>query len=144
MEEVGFVQDIADAFSNIPEAPLSADEWDKDILEEGRRRIRTQLMIFGCDMTDSVHGIARRYTKDLLYLSFMSSKEYAIHRGEKWDGSDDSDEESSDDDDEDDESDDENDDDDTEDDDESESESESSESSESSRDARKHRKGRKK
>ena len=51
-------------------------------------------------MTEDVHTLARRYTKDVLYLSFMNSKEYAIANGEKWVGS--SDEEDSDEDDDDD------------------------------------------
>ena len=52
-----------DLFQCIPEAPLSADEWDKAILEEGRRRIRTQLCIFSTDVTPEVETMVRRYTK---------------------------------------------------------------------------------
>ena len=97
MPERGYTEDIYSAFEHIPELPLSADEWDKAILEEGRRRIRTQLLIYTCEITNDVETLAKRYSKDLFYLSFVNSKEFAIMNGEKWVGS--SDDEDDDDDD---------------------------------------------
>ena len=91
MFEGGYIEDIADTFHSIPEAKLKADEWDKAILEEGRRRIQTQLAIFCTDVTAETELLARKYSKDLLYLSYMDSKEYAILHNESYYGSSDDD-----------------------------------------------------
>ena len=112
MAEAGYIEDIADTFQKIPEPKLKADEWDKAILEEGRRRIQTQLAIFCTVVTSETESLARKYTKDLLYLSYMDSKEYAIMHDEEYYGS--SDEDDIDDEDIDDEDDDDDDDDDDE------------------------------
>ena len=118
MSEAGYMDDIAECFGNIPELPLSAEEWDKTIFEEGRRRIRNQLMIFTSDVSESVQTLAKRYTKsNLMYLSFMNSKEFARHNGEKYAGSSDSEDDDDDDEDDDDEDDDDDDDEDDDDDD---------------------------
>ena len=64
---------------------------EKAILEEGRRRIQTQLAIFCTDVTAETELLARKYSKDLLYLSYMDSKEYAILHNESYYGSSDDD-----------------------------------------------------
>ena len=54
MQDAGYTGDLVEAFNKIPEAPLPPDLWDKAILEEGRRRIQTQLCIFATDITPEV------------------------------------------------------------------------------------------
>merc|ERR1711871_776949 len=112
MFEAGYIEDIADTFHTIPEAKLRADEWDTAILVEGRRRIQAQLAIFCTVVTAETESLARKYTKDLLYLSYVDSKEYAMMHDEEYYGS--SDEDDIDDEDIDDEDDDDDDDDDDE------------------------------
>ena len=103
MSEAGYMEDIADTFHTIPEAKLKADEWDKAILEEGRRRIQTQLAILCTNVTAETELLARKYSKDLLYLSYMDSKEYASVHNENYYESSDEEDDFNDEDDEDDE-----------------------------------------
>ena len=91
MFEAGYIEDIADTFHTIPEAKLRADEWDTAILVEGRRRIQAQLAIFCTVVTAETESLARKYTKDLLYLSYVDSKEYAMMHNEDSYGSSDED-----------------------------------------------------